>query len=59
LNRGGLLVSFAPANLLATAPISQGGPGASEGALIPSLVAFEIAKGPVVLGAVAWRLVNF
>jgi uncharacterized protein (TIRG00374 family) len=59
INPVALLIAYGTANLLAVLPISPGGLGIIEGALIPSLLAFGAPGGVAVLGVVSWRLFQF
>ncbi|HEX6235652.1 MAG TPA: lysylphosphatidylglycerol synthase transmembrane domain-containing protein [Acidimicrobiales bacterium] len=54
-----LFVAFGIANVLAAIPVTPRGLGVVEAALITTLVAFGMPRGPTVLGVVSYRLVNF
>jgi uncharacterized protein (TIRG00374 family) len=56
---GQLLLAYGLASLLGMLPITPGGLGVIEGVLVPALVAFVAPHTVVVLGVVAWRLVEF
>ncbi|MCU1415069.1 MAG: hypothetical protein JWN80_2409 [Microbacteriaceae bacterium] len=56
---GQLLLAYGLASLLGMLPITPGGLGVIEGVLVPALVAFAAPHTVVVLGVVAWRLVEF
>jgi uncharacterized protein (TIRG00374 family) len=56
---GQLLLAYGLASLLGMLPITPGGLGVVEGVLVPALVAFVAPPTIVVLGVVAWRLVEF
>jgi hypothetical protein len=55
----GLMVPFGVASTLAWIPITPGGLGFVEGALVPLLVAFGAPKPAALLGAVTWRIIAF
>jgi len=55
----GLVVSYALANVLAAVPVTPGGLGIVEGVLTSALIGFGSPRGPVILGVLSWRLVNF
>lgn len=55
----GLLVAYGLANAAATLPLTPGGLGIVEGAMIPSLVAYGTPASIAVLGVVSWRLFEF
>ncbi|WP_165036376.1 lysylphosphatidylglycerol synthase transmembrane domain-containing protein [Candidatus Protofrankia californiensis] len=55
----GLLVAYGLANVLAAIPITPGGIGIIEGALVPTLVGFSATRAVALLGVVTWRLANF
>jgi len=55
----GLLVAYGLANVLAAIPITPGGLGVLEAALITLLVGFGAPRGVALLAVVAYRLVNF
>lgn len=54
-----LLVAYGLANVLAAIPITPGGLGVVEAALSASLIGFGVARPTVLVGVVAYRLVNF
>ncbi|MES2172269.1 MAG: YbhN family protein [Actinomycetota bacterium] len=56
---GQLLLAYGLASLLGMLPITPGGLGVIEGVLVPALVGFAAPHTLVVLGVVAWRLVEF
>lgn len=56
---GALLAAYGAANLVGLLPITPGGLGVVEGVLIPSLVLLGAAGGPVVLGVLTWRALEF
>jgi uncharacterized membrane protein YbhN (UPF0104 family) len=56
---GALLAAYGAANLLGLLPITPGGLGVIEGVLIPSLILLGAAGGPVVLGVLTWRVLQF
>ncbi len=55
----GLIIAFALANIAATIPITPGGLGVVEIALVASLVGFGTPPGVALLGVASWRLINF
>jgi uncharacterized protein (TIRG00374 family) len=55
----GLLVAYGLANVAAALPITPGGLGIVEGILVPTLVAFDTARGVAILGVIAFRLISF
>lgn len=55
----GLVIGFALANIVATIPITPGGLGVMEIALVTALLGFGVPPGVALLGVVSWRLVNF
>ncbi len=55
----GLLVAYGLANVLAAIPLSPGGLGVIEAALIVSLVGFGAPRATASLGVSAYRLVQF
>jgi uncharacterized protein (TIRG00374 family) len=55
----GLLVAYGLANVLAAVPITPGGLGITEAALITLLVGFGTPRDVAVLAVVGYRLVNF
>ncbi len=54
-----LLVAYCLANVVAALPITPGGLGVTEAVLITLLVGFGTPREVAVLGALAYRLVNF
>jgi uncharacterized protein (TIRG00374 family) len=56
---GALLAAYGAANLIGLLPLTPGGLGIIEGILIPSLAALGAAGGPVVLGVLTWRALEF
>lgn len=54
-----LIVAFGLANVLAAIPVTPGGLGVIEATLVATLVGFGADRGPVLLGVVSYRLVNF
>jgi hypothetical protein len=54
-----LLVAYGVANIAAAIPFTPGGLGVLELTLIGILVGFGPPRAIVILGVVAWRLVNF
>lgn len=56
---GPLLTAYGFVQLLALLPISPGGLGVVESALVPLLIAFGAPTGVAVLGVVTWRLFQF
>ncbi len=54
-----VLVAYGVANVLAGLPVSPGGLGLVEAAAVSVLVALGEPSAPVVLGVVAWRVVQF
>jgi uncharacterized protein (TIRG00374 family) len=54
-----LMVPFGVASTLAWIPITPGGLGFVEGALVPLLVGFGTPQATAVLGVITWRLVAF
>lgn len=58
-NPGGLITTYALANLIALLPITPGGLGLVEGIAVPALVSFGIGPGPALLGVLSWRLFGF
>ncbi len=60
LEPGALLTAYGAANLVALLPVTPGGLGIVEGVLIPALSALGGAPvGPVTLGVLTWRLLEF
>ena len=55
----GLLVALGVANVLAALPITPGGLGIVEGALVPMLVVVGAPHEVALLAVLSWRLVNF
>ena len=56
---GALLAAYGAANLVGLLPATPGGLGVIEGVLIPSLILLGAAGGPVVLGVLTWRAIEF
>jgi len=57
---GALLAAYGAANLLALLPVTPGGLGIVEGVLVPALTGLGgVAVGPVTLGVLTWRLLEF
>jgi uncharacterized protein (TIRG00374 family) len=56
---GALLAAYGAANLIGLLPVTPGGLGIVEGVLIPSLIVLGAAGGPVVLGVLTWRALEF
>jgi len=56
---GEILLAFGVANILNWVPITPGGLGLVEGALIPLLIGLGTAHADATLGVLAWRLVSF
>lgn len=54
-----LMIPFAAASTLTWLPITPGGVGIVEAALVPLLVAFGTPHAAAVLGVLTWRLVSF
>ncbi len=54
-----LLVAYGVANILAVVPLTPGGLGFLEWALIGLLVSFQVPAAVDTIGVLAWRLVNF
>jgi uncharacterized protein (TIRG00374 family) len=59
LSPGLLLTAYGAAGLLGLLPLTPGGLGVIEGALIPSLLAFGVGGSAAVLGVISWRIVQF
>ncbi len=59
VNPVALLVAYGVANIAAAIPFTPGGLGVLELTLIGILVGFGPPRAIVILGVVAWRLVNF
>ena len=59
VNPVALLVAYGVANIAAAIPFTPGGLGVLELTLIGILVGFDPPRAIVILGVVAWRLVNF
>lgn len=55
----GLLIAFCLANVLAVIPITPGGLGIVETALIPTLTAFGATRSQAILGVAAYRFAQF
>jgi uncharacterized membrane protein YbhN (UPF0104 family) len=56
---GALLAAYGAAQLVGLLPVTPGGLGIVEGVLIPSLILLGAAGGPVVLGVLTWRAMEF
>ncbi|WP_380166244.1 YbhN family protein [Jannaschia sp. R86511] len=56
---GALLAAYGAANLVGLLPVTPGGLGVVEGVLIPSLLLLGADGGPVVLGVLTWRALEF
>lgn len=56
---GEILLAFGIANTLNWVPITPGGLGLVEGALIPLLISLGATQPAAVLGVLTWRLVSF
>jgi uncharacterized membrane protein YbhN (UPF0104 family) len=57
---GPLLAAYGAANLVGLLPVTPGGLGVVEGVLVPALVTLGgAAAGPVVLGVLTWRALEF
>ena len=54
-----VLSAYGVAGLVGLVPITPGGLGVIEGVLVPGLVVLGGASGPVVLGVLTWRLLQF
>ena len=54
-----VLSAYGVAGLIGLVPITPGGLGVVEGVLVPGLVVLGGASGPVVLGVLTWRLLQF
>jgi uncharacterized protein (TIRG00374 family) len=54
-----LFVAYGVANVLAALPLTPGGLGIVEAALIPLLVGFGVSPSIATLSVLCWRLVNF
>lgn len=54
-----VLSAYGVAGLVGLVPITPGGLGVVEGTLVPGLVVLGGASGPVVLGVLTWRLLQF
>lgn len=54
-----VLSAYGVAGLVGLVPITPGGLGVIEGTLVPALVVLGGASGPVVLGVLTWRLLQF
>ena len=55
----GLFVAFGLANVIAVIPVTPGGLGIVEGALIPTLVGFGVTKGVATAGVLSYRIAAF
>ncbi len=56
---GPLLAAYGAASLVGLIPLTPGGLGVIEGVLIPSLILLGAAGGPIVLGVLTWRALEF
>lgn len=56
---GALLAAYGAANLVGLLPVTPGGLGVVEAVLIPALTALGAEGGPVVLGVLTWRALEF
>jgi uncharacterized protein (TIRG00374 family) len=56
---GALLTAYGAATLVGLLPVTPGGLGVVEGVLIPSLILLGADGGPVVLGVLTWRAIEF
>ncbi|WP_170286221.1 lysylphosphatidylglycerol synthase transmembrane domain-containing protein [Nocardioides rubriscoriae] len=56
---GELLVAYAAASLAGLLPLTPGGLGVVESVLVPTLTVLADAGGPVVLGVLTWRALQF
>ena len=54
-----VLSAYGVAGLIGLVPLTPGGIGVVEGALVPGLVVLGGASGPVVLGVLTWRVLQF
>jgi uncharacterized protein (TIRG00374 family) len=54
-----LMVAYGLANVLAAIPITPGGLGVVEGALIPTIVGFGVPHSQAILAVLAYRFLNF
>ena len=54
-----VLSAYGVAGLLGLLPVTPGGLGVIEGTLVPGLVVLGGASGPVVLGVLTWRVLQF
>ena len=54
-----VLSAYGVAGLVGLVPVTPGGLGVVEGTLVPALVVLGGASGPVVLGVLTWRLLQF
>jgi uncharacterized membrane protein YbhN (UPF0104 family) len=54
-----VLSAYGVAGLVGLVPITPGGLGVIEGTLVSGLVIVGGASGPVVLGVLTWRLLQF
>lgn len=59
LNYGDVLLAFGIANTLNWIPITPGGLGLVEGAIIPLLVGLGMTHSVAILGVLTWRLLSF
>jgi uncharacterized protein (TIRG00374 family) len=56
---GQLLLVYGLVGILAIVPITPGGLGVVEGAMVPLLVALGSTSEVAILGVIAWRLLQF
>jgi uncharacterized protein (TIRG00374 family) len=54
-----VLSAYGVAGLVGLVPVTPGGLGVVEGTLVPALVVLGGVSGPVVLGVLTWRLLQF
>ncbi|HEX3224050.1 MAG TPA: flippase-like domain-containing protein [Nocardioides sp.] len=54
-----VLTAYGFANLLGLLPLTPGGLGVVEGALIPLLIALGTSSSVAVLGVLTWRVLQF
>jgi uncharacterized membrane protein YbhN (UPF0104 family) len=60
IHPGALLAAYGAANLIGLLPVTPGGLGVIEGALIPALTALgDTSVGPLALGVLTWRAMEF
>jgi uncharacterized protein (TIRG00374 family) len=56
---GPLLVVHGLGNLLAVVPLTPGGLGIVEGAMIPALLGFDVPRAAALIGVLGWRVWQF